>query len=104
MESELNKVNARLELVQGVVGKTPPLDVLKDLSLSIPGSIRLTIDEIDFENDKKVKMIGRCDSYQEVANIEKALSESGKFEKVNRDSTNPSVNNTIKFQISLVVK
>lgn len=104
MESELNKANAKLELVQGVVGKTPPLEVLKDVSLSIPGSISLTIDEIDFENDKRVKIIGRCDSYQEVAKIEKALAESGKFEKVNRDSTNPSVNNTIKFQISLVVK
>jgi cell division ATPase FtsA len=104
MESEVNKVNAKLELVQGVIGKTPPLDVLKEVSLNIPSSISLRIDEIDFENDKKVKIIGRCDSYQEVANIEKALAKSEKFEKVNRDSTNPSVNNTIKFQISLVVK
>ena len=104
MESEFNKVNGKLELVQGVVGKTPPLEVLKDISLSIPSSIGLTVDEIAFENDKTVKIIGRCDSYQEVAKIEKALDESGKFEKVNRDSTNASVNNTIKFQISLVVK
>ncbi|MGB7290607.1 MAG: cell division FtsA domain-containing protein [Thermodesulfobacteriota bacterium] len=104
MESEFNKVNGKLELVQGVVGKIPPLDVLKDISLSIPSSIGLTVDEIDFENDNTVKIIGRCDSYQEVAKIEKALDESGKFEKVNRDSTNPSVNNTIKFQISLLVK
>ncbi len=104
MESELNKVNGKLELVHGVVGKTPPLGVLRDISLSIPKSISLTVDEIDFANDKTVKIIGRCDSYQEVAKIEKALADSGKFEKVNRDSTNPSVNNTIKFQVSLVVK
>ena len=104
MESEFNKVNGKLELVQGVVGKTPPLEVLKDISSSVPSSFGLTVDEINFENDKTVKIIGRCDSYQEVANIEKALADSGKFEKVNRDSTNPSVNNTIKFQISLVVK
>jgi type IV pilus assembly protein PilM len=104
MESEFNKANGKLELVEGVVGKTPPLDVLKDISSSIPSSIGLTVDEVDFENDNRVKIIGRCDSYQEVANIEKALSESGKFEKVNRDSTNPAVNNTIKFQISLLVK
>ncbi|HEX9665439.1 MAG TPA: pilus assembly protein PilM [Thermodesulfobacteriota bacterium] len=104
LESEFNKINGKLELVQGVVGKTPPLEVLKDVSLSIPSGINLTVDEIDFENDKTVRIIGSCDSYQEVANIEKALAESGKFEKVNRDSTNPSVNNTIKFQVSLVVK
>jgi Tfp pilus assembly PilM family ATPase len=104
LESEFNKTNGKLELVEGVVGKTPPLEVLKDISLSIPSSIGLTVDEVDFENDNRVKIIGRCDSYQEVARIEKALAESGKFEKVNRDSTNPAVNNTIKFQISLLVK
>ncbi|MBI4228193.1 MAG: pilus assembly protein PilM, partial [Deltaproteobacteria bacterium] len=104
MESEFNKVNEKLELVHGVVGRTPPLEVLKDISLSIPKGINLTVDEIDFVDDKTVRMIGRCDSYQEVAKIEKALTESGKFETVNRDSTNPSVNNTIKFQVSLVVR
>lgn len=104
MESEFNKVNGKLELVQGIVGKTPPLEVLKELSLAVPPNISLTIDEIDFPNDTTVKIIGRCDSYQQVANIEKALAESGRFAKVNRDSTNPSVNNQIKFQISLAVK
>ncbi|MFQ5788251.1 MAG: pilus assembly protein PilM [Thermodesulfobacteriota bacterium] len=104
METEVKKVNDRLGIVEGVIGKNSPLDVLKDISVSIPPNINLTVDEINFENEKTVRLRGRSDSYQEVAKIEEALSESGMFEKVNRDSTNPAANNTIKFQVSLVLK
>ncbi len=104
METEVNKVNEKLRMVEGVIGKNSPLEVLKDISVSIPSNMKLTVDEINFEDEKTVRIMGRCDSYQEVAKIEKALSESGMFERVNRDSTNPAVNNTIKFQVSLVLK
>ncbi len=104
MESEVKKVNDEINLIQNTIGKNSQLDALKDISVSIPSDINLSIDEISFEDDKTVKLIGRCGSYQEVADIEKAFSESGLFEKVNRDSTNPAVNNSIKFQVSLLLK
>jgi len=104
METEVKKVDEKLGTVKGVIGKNSALDVLRDISLSIPSNMNLTVDEIKFENENTVRISGRSDSYKEVAKIEKALSDSGMFEKVNRDSTNPAANNTIKFQVSLVLK
>jgi len=104
MESEVKKVRDKLALIEGIKGGSTPLNVLKDISASIPPRIKLTVDEINFVDDSTVKISGKCDSYEEVAKIEKALSSSGAFKKVNRDSTETAVNNTIKFQISLVLK
>jgi cell division ATPase FtsA len=104
MESEVKKVRDKLALIEGIKGGSTPLNVLRDISASIPPKINLTVDEVNFVDDSTVKISGKCGSYEEVARIEKALSSSGTFKKVNRDSTETAVNNTIKFQISLTLK
>ncbi len=104
MESEVKKVRGQLDLIEGIRGGSTPLEVLKDISASIPPSVKLTVDELNFIDDATVKILGKCGSYDEVARIEKALSGSDTFKKVIRDSTETAVNNTIKFQISLVLK
>ncbi len=104
MESEVAKVRNKLRTIEGVEGGPTPLDVLRDISLSIPKSMNLTLDEVKFENDKTVKIKGRCGSYQDVAKIEKALSGSGKFERVALNQTGNAVNNSTKFEMSLVLK
>ncbi|MER3446186.1 MAG: hypothetical protein C4291_04805 [Candidatus Dadabacteria bacterium] len=104
MESEVKKVRDRLKLVEEIRGGPTPLDVLKDISASLPSNIKLTVDEVNFVDDKTVRMRGRSDSYDEVARVEKALSSAGMFKQVIRESTETAVNNTVKFQMTLVLK
>ncbi len=104
MESEVKKVRGRLKLVEEIRGGPTPLDVLRDISSNVPSNVKLTIDEVNFVDDKTVRMRGRSDSYDEVAKVEKALSEAGAFKHVVRESTETSVNNTVKFQMTLVLK
>jgi Tfp pilus assembly protein PilN len=104
MESEVKKVRDQLGVIEGIQGSSTPLNVLKDISAKIPQRVKLTVDEVNFLDDTTVKIQGKSNSYDEVARIEKALSDSGLFKKVNRDSTETAVNNTIKFQLSLALK
>ena len=104
MESEVKKVRDRLKLVEEIRGGPTPLDVLRDISSNVPSNVKLTIDEVNFVDDKTVRMRGRSDSYDEVAKVEKALSEAGAFKHVVRESTETAVNNTVKFQMTLVLK
>ncbi len=104
INNELDEVQNKLDIIQEVKGDLAPLDVLNEISSSIPEDLEMYIDEIRFESSKSVRLWGRCDSYNEIASIEKSLNESGKFEKVERDQVSRAVNNTIKFIMSLVLK
>lgn len=104
MESEVKKVRSQLELFEGISGGSTPLDVLRNISTSVPKNIDLTLDEVAFVDNKTVRIIGKSDSYEEVAGVEKALSGSQKFERVLIDSTDTNVNNSIRFQMTLVLK
>ena len=103
MEAEVVKVQDKLELIEEVKGGSTPLDVLRDLALTFPVSLNVRVDEIRFESGKRVKIWGRCSSYKDIATIEKILSESKRFKDVERDQVSQSVNNTVKFIISMVV-
>jgi len=104
MESEVGKLKEKLKLIEEIQGGPTPLDVLRDISRSIPTGAQLSVDEINFVDNNTIKMRGKCDSYDGVARIEKALSDSGLFKQVLRDSTDTAANNAIKFQLTLVVK
>ena len=104
MEGEVSKQREKLKLMQGVEGASTPLEVLRNISNSIPGSMKLTVNEIKFEGDNKIKIQGVCDSYQEVTEIEDALSKSNIFESVTRDQTGNTVDGKTKFEIALVLK
>ncbi len=104
MQDELGKIEEKLQLIEEVKGSSTPLDVLRDLSLSIPENIDLKLDEVRFESGKKLKVWARCDSYKEIAALEKTLADSGRFENVSREQVSRAVNNTIKFVLALVLK
>ena len=104
MESEVGKVREKLELIEGVQGEITPLDALKDISGSLPESLKLTVNQIKFETANKIKIEGVCGSYQEVAEIEEALTKSGMFESVTRNQTGNAPNGNTKFEISVVLK
>lgn len=104
MESEVQKVREKLNLIQGVEGGPTALDVLRDISANLPSSMMLTVKEIKFEGVNKVKIQGVCDSYQEVTKIEEALSKSAMFESVVRNQTGNAVDGKTKFEISIQLK
>ena len=104
METELDKINERLELIGEVKGGSTPLDVIRDLSITIPVNSSFKVDELRFESGKKVKLWGRCSSYNQIASVEKLLSVSERFSSVERDQVSRAVNNTVKFVISMVIK
>lgn len=104
MEAEVAKVRDRLGRIEGVEGGSTPLEILRKLSGSLPAGMSLTVNDVKFESDNELKIQGVCDSYQEVAEIEEALSKSGVFESVTRNQTGNTVNGKTKFEISLVVK
>lgn len=104
MQDELGKIEEKLQLIEEVKGGSTPLDVLRDLSLSIPENVDLKLDEVRFESGKKLKIWARCDSYKEIAALEKTLADSGRFENVSREQVSRAVNNTIKFVLALVLK
>ncbi|NIP30002.1 MAG: hypothetical protein GTO02_07270 [Candidatus Dadabacteria bacterium] len=104
LENELEKIQDKLDILSEVKGGSTPLDIIRDISSSIPIQQRISVDEVRFESNKRVKIWGKCDSYKEIATIEKSLIDSGKFEKVDREQVSRAVNNTIKFVISLVLK
>jgi len=103
MEAEVVKVQDKLELIEEVKGGSTPLDVLRDLAITFPVSLNIRVDEIRFESGKRVKIWGRCSSYKDIATMEKILSESKRFKDVERDQVSQSVNNTVKFVISMVI-
>ena len=104
MESEVQKVRDRLNLIQGVEGGPTPLDVLRDISASLPPSMNLTVNDIRFEGANRVKIQGLCNSYEEITKIEEALSKSEIFESVNRDKTGSAPEGKTKFEISVYLK
>ncbi|HSE83446.1 MAG TPA: cell division protein FtsA, partial [Thermodesulfobacteriota bacterium] len=104
MESEVKRVRNQLGLIEGIRGGSTPLEILRNISASIPPGAKLTVNEVNFVDDATIKLLGKCGSYDEVAQIEKALSSSKAFKKVIRDSTETAANNTVKFQISLLLE
>jgi hypothetical protein len=103
MENEVKKVRDKLKLFEGIRQGSTPLDVLRNVSTGIPQSINLAVDEVNFVDDTTVRIRGNCSSYEDVAGIERALSHTKTFERVTIDSTDRAVNNSIKFQITLVL-
>ena len=91
-------------MIEGVEGASTPLEILRNLSDSLPNGMSLRVNDIKIEGNNGVKVQGICDSYQEVAEIEEALSKSGKFESVIRNQTGNAVDGKTKFEISLVLK
>lgn len=104
MEGEMSKQREKMKLMQGVEGSSTPLEVLRDISNSLPESMKLTVNDIKFEGDDKIKVQGVCDSYQEVTEIEEALSKSKIFESVTRNQTGNTVDGKTKFEFALVLK
>lgn len=101
---KLESVRLKLETVKGIRGAHSPLEVLMAVSGSVPEAVGMTLDEIRIEDGGEIRIRGRCGSYNEIASIEKAFSESRRFAEVRREKVEKAVNDTLKFEMSMVVK
>lgn len=79
------------------------MDVIRDIASAFPDSLNIRVDEVRFESGKQLKIWGRCISYKDIATVEKILSESKRFKDVKRDHVSQSVDNSVKFVMSMVV-
>lgn len=102
LQSEVSKIKGREELIESIVGGPRPLDLLKNISESIPPSIAVTLDEINLIDDKSARISGKVNTYDEVSQIEKALVSSKKFKDVRQDTTGSALKGRIQFQITVV--
>jgi Tfp pilus assembly protein PilN len=103
MESQVSKLRKKLNLIEEVQGSTTPLEVLRNISSSLPNTMNMVVNDIKFEGDNKLKIQGVCDSYQEITEIEDALSKSKIIKSVTRDQTGNTADGKTKFELSLVL-
>ncbi|MEM4407889.1 MAG: pilus assembly protein PilM [Candidatus Caldarchaeum sp.] len=103
LKGEVAKTRKTLKLFEELRGAASPLDVLKNLSEAMPQGVEFKVDELSFVDDKSVRVIGKTNTYEDVEQIEKALSSSGRFKDVSRDVTERTVGNKIKFQLTVQV-
>ena len=103
-KGKLEVINRKLDILKQVRGAHSPLEVLTAVSAAIPKDVSFSVDEIRIEDGGKARIWGRSDSYEEIASIEKAFSESGSFTQVKMGQVGKAVNNSLKFEISMVVR
>ena len=101
---KLEVINRKLDILKQVRGAHSPLEVLTAVSATIPKDVSFSVEEIRVEDGGKAKIWGKCDSYEEIASIEKTFSESGNFTQVKMGQVRKAVNNSLKFEISMVVR
>ncbi len=101
---KLEVINRKLDILKQVRGAHSPLEVLTAVSAAVPRDVSFSVDEIRIEDGGKAKIWGRSDSYEEIASIEKAFSESGSFTQVKMGQVGKAVNKGLKFEISMVVR
>lgn len=101
---KLEVINRKLDVLKQVRGAYSPLEVLTTVSTAVPKDVSFSIEEIRVEDGGKAKIWGKCDSYEEIASIEKTFSESGKLTQVKMGQVRKAVDNSLKFEISMVVR
>ena len=101
---KLEVINRKLDILKQVRGAHSPLEVLTAVSAAIPRDVSFSVDEIRIEDGGKAKIWGRSDSYEEIASIEKAFSESGSFTQVKMGQVGKAISSGLKFEISMVVR
>ena len=101
---KLEVINRKLDILKQVKGAHSPLEVLTAVSAAVPKDVSFSIDEIRIEDGGRARIWGKGGSYEEIAFIEKAFSESGSFTQVKMGQVRKGVNNRLKFEISMVVR
>ncbi len=101
LRTQVAKERERLQMFEQIHGGPTPLDVLSEVSRLFPSGVDAKVEEFSLPDDHVAKVSGKASSYEAVAEIQKALEKSAMFAEVKSDRTAKSVDNKIKFQLSL---
>ena len=101
---ELELTKSKLEAIKQIKGSHSPLEVLLAISSAVPTDSSFRIDEIKIEDGGKAKIWGRCNSYEEIALVEKAFSQSERLAQVKREQVSQAVDNSLKFVVSMAIR
>jgi len=83
-------------------GDVPVLEMLREVSARVPETIRLDLDELVVEADV-VRLHGRCESFDAVEGLRKALAASPLVRDVETDETRATVDGTgVEFRLRLL--
>lgn len=97
-ESEIRDKIDQLNAMTGV----SPLDILKDVSSSLPPRDKLKIELTDINIDsEKVTFSGIVDDFKTVDSVKQSLEGSGKFSNVTTGNVNKGVKGEVKFKLSM---
>ena len=83
-------------------GDVPVLEMLREVSARVPDSLRLDLDELVVEPDV-VRLHGRCESFDAVESLRKALAASPLVRDVQADETRTTVDGTgVEFRLRVL--
>jgi hypothetical protein len=83
-------------------GDVPVLEMLREVSARVPDSLRLDLDELVVEPDV-VRLHGRCESFDAVESLRKALAASPLVRDVQTDETRTTVDGTgVEFRLRVL--
>lgn len=83
-------------------GDVPVLEMLREVSARVPETLRLDLDELVVEPDV-VRLHGRCESFDAVEALRKALAASPLVRDVETDETRTTVDGTgVEFRLRLL--
>jgi hypothetical protein len=83
-------------------GNVPVLEMLREVSARVPETLRLDLDELVVEPDV-VRLHGRCESFDAVEGLRKALAASPLVRDVEADETRTTVDGTgVEFRLRVL--
>ncbi len=98
MQEKVTGVEQRVASLQGP--SLTPLDVLKELSVTVPDSIVVDLDELSV-TPETVRMRGRTDSFGSVDRIEAAMLANEKFQGAQKSDVNKNADGKMRFTITV---
>ena len=103
IKTKKSEANERLQKLSAALG-TSSLDMLKDVSTSLPSREEVKIDIEDFNyQQNKVKLSGRTTSFDAVDKLKASLEKNSKFKNVTTGNVRKGVKEEIKFDITMDV-
>ncbi len=99
LQSELAEHKKTLEVRRRTAG-IDALEILKELSASIPQEISVDLDSVRIEVGR-VAVRGRTTSYEDIDRLKESLSKSERFADIEFTNTTPTPDDKVKFNLAM---
>lgn len=101
VSSKQAEIQDKIDQLNAMTGVSP-LDILKDVSSSLPPRDKLKIEVTDINiDDEKVTLSAIVDDFKTVDAVKQSLESSGEFSNVTTGNVNKGVKGEVKFKLSM---